>query len=225
MAVPRAVTVRQPRCHTCCQCRSKIALICARVQCPACTHTFCCECVVDTIEVYHNPYIGTHCSPPPSHAKIAKRKADAHDSAKWPSHDHTSDGTKQGYGDYTALRAAAPARGRMAGFGAWRRCAPFDGFDTAMKNQRKRKVRSPPVDRPPASLGYDEDGRLFLFRRASETLTLTELSILDERGGPRIKRSQAARQRPAARQGPAAKAQRLRKAPRNNLPSKRRAAG
>ncbi|KAI4138303.1 MAG: hypothetical protein LQ341_004735 [Variospora aurantia] len=78
-----------------------------------------------------------------------------------------------------------------------------------MENQRKRKVRSPPVDLPPASLGYDED----------------ELSILDERGGPRIKRSQAARQRPAARQGPAAKAQRLRKAPRNNLPSKRRAAG
>ncbi|KAL8645822.1 MAG: hypothetical protein Q9210_006497 [Variospora velana] len=230
MAGPRTITIRQPRCHTCCQCRSKTALICARVQCPACTHTFCCECVVDTIEVHHNPYIAQNGHPvimhPTAPSKdmeiILRCERQRRREEGWPASERGDDAREEiaetESSSEESVREITPVLTRAAR----RILAParlFDQLDTATEDQRKRKVRSPPVHRPPASLGYDEDGGLSLFRRASETLTLTELSILDERGRPRVKRSQA------VRQAPAAKAQRLRKAPRNDLPSKRRAAG
>ncbi|KAL9010164.1 MAG: hypothetical protein Q9173_004877 [Seirophora scorigena] len=118
-----------------------------------------------------------------------------------------------------AVRDTTPVmRGGRRGAAAPARL--IDELEMMMTAQRKRKNISLPIRHRHASVDHVEDGGSSPFREANETLMLTELSLfVDQCGRPRVKQTQATRQRPAA------KAQGPRKAPRNNVRSKRQAAG
>lgn len=52
LSSPPLEVVRFPRCETCCRCRTKTCLITCGTICPRCSHDFCPNCIIDTVEDY-----------------------------------------------------------------------------------------------------------------------------------------------------------------------------